>query len=58
MGAPNLAGFSCPISSCYFTGGLVFQQGLLAAYVDLHKVFDSVNRDALRRILGLRGVPP
>ena len=26
-----------------------FQQGLLAAYVDLHKAFDSVNRDALRR---------
>ena len=35
-----------------------FQQGLLAAYVDLCKVFDSVNQDALWRILGLRGVPP
>ena len=35
-----------------------FQQGLLAAYVDLCKVFDSVNRDALWRILGLHGVPP
>ena len=35
-----------------------FQQGLLAAYVDLCKAFDSVNRDALWRILGLRGVPP
>ena len=35
-----------------------FRQGLLAAYVDLCKVFDSVNRDALWRILGLRGVPP
>ena len=35
-----------------------FQQGLLAAYVDLCKVFDSVNRDTLERILGLRGVPP
>ena len=34
------------------------QQGLLAAYVDLCKAFDSVNRDALWRILGLRGVPP
>ena len=36
----------------------VFWQGLLAAYVDLCEVFDSVNRDALWRILGLRGVPP
>ena len=36
----------------------VFRQGLLAAHVDLCKVFDSVNRDALWRILGLRGVPP
>ena len=35
-----------------------FRQGLLAAYVDLWKAFDSVNRDALWRILGLRGVPP
>ena len=26
--------------------------------VDLNKVFDSVNRDALWRIFGLRGVPP
>ena len=33
-------------------------QGLLTAYVDLHKAFDSVNRDALWRILSLRGVPP
>ena len=32
-----------------------FWQGLLAAYVDLCKAFDSVNRDALCRILGLRG---
>ena len=31
---------------------------LLAAYVDLCKVFDSVNRDAFWRILGLRGVLP
>ena len=35
-----------------------FRQGLLAAYVDLCNAFDSVNRDALWRILGLRGVPP
>ena len=35
-----------------------FRQGLLADDVDLCKVFDSVNRDALWRILGLRGVPP
>ena len=35
-----------------------FRQGLLAAYVDLRKAFDSVNRDALWRILGLHGVPP
>ena len=36
----------------------VFRQGLLASHVDLCKSFDSVNRDALWRILGLRGVPP
>ena len=35
-----------------------FQQGLLAAYVDLRKAFDSVNREALWRLLGLRGLPP
>ena len=35
-----------------------FGQGLLDAYVDLCKAFDSVNRDALWRSLGLRGVPP
>ena len=35
-----------------------FRQGLLAADVDLCKAFDSVNWDALERILGLRGVPP
>ena len=34
-----------------------FRQGLLAAYVDLRKAFDSVNRDVLWRILELRGVP-
>ena len=32
-------------------------QGLLAAYVDLCKTFDSENRDAIWRILGLRRVP-
>ena len=35
-----------------------FRQGLLAAYVDLCKAFDSVNPDALWRILGLRGMSP
>ena len=35
-----------------------FQQGLLAAYIDHCKAFDSVNRDAIWRILGLPGVPP
>ena len=35
-----------------------FRQGLLAADVDLCKAFDSVNRDALWRILGLRVVLP
>ena len=35
-----------------------FRQGLLAAFVYLCKAFSSVNRDALWRILGLRGVPP
>ena len=35
-----------------------FQQGLFAAYVDLCKAFDSVDRDAHWRILGLRWVPP
>ena len=34
-----------------------FRQGLLAASVVLCKAFDSMNRDALWRILGLRGVP-
>ena len=35
-----------------------FRQELLAASVDRCKAFNSVNRDALWRILGLRGVPP
>ena len=34
-----------------------FRQGLLAAYVDLCKAFDSVNWDAHWRILHLHGVP-
>ena len=34
-----------------------FWQGLLAASLDLRKAFDLVNRDALWKILGLRGVP-
>ena len=34
-----------------------FRQGLLAAFVDLCKALNSVNRDALWRILSLRGVP-
>jgi exonuclease III len=33
-------------------------QGLLAAYIDFRKAFDSVNRDALWRLLGKRGIPP
>ena len=35
-----------------------FQQGLLAAYVDLCKAFDSVNGDDLWSILCLLVVPP
>ena len=35
-----------------------FRQGLLVTSVHLCKAFDSVNRDAFWRILGLRGVPP
>jgi hypothetical protein len=34
-----------------------FDKGLLAAYIDFRKAFDSVNRDALWRILELRGIP-
>ena len=36
----------------------MFWHGLFAASVDLCKAFDSVNRDSLWRILGLRGVLP
>ena len=36
----------------------LFRQGLLASHVDQCTAFDSVNRDALWRILGLCGVPP
>ena len=35
-----------------------FRTGLPAAYVDLRKAFDSVNRYVLWRILALRGIPP
>ena len=34
-----------------------FQRGLLAAYIDFRKAFDSVNRGVLWRILDLRGIP-
>ena len=34
-----------------------FRNGLLAAFVDLRKVFDSMNRDVLRGILALCGIP-
>ena len=40
------------------SNGDEFQQGLLAACANFCKAFDAVNRDALGRILGLRGVPP
>ncbi len=35
-----------------------FDRGLLAAYIDFRKAFDSVSRDALWRVLELRGIPP
>ena len=35
-----------------------FDRGLLAAYIDFKKAFDSVSRDALWRLLELRGIPP
>ena len=34
-----------------------FRIGLLAAYVDLRKTFDSVNRDVLWSVLALREIP-
>ena len=34
-----------------------FNQPLFAAYVDLKKAFDSVDREALWRLLALRGIP-
>ncbi|XP_047486540.1 uncharacterized protein LOC125037408 [Penaeus chinensis] len=37
---------------------LEFQQGMLAAYVDLKNAFDSVHRESLWSLLGLRGFPP
>ncbi len=36
---------------------LEFRQGLLAAYVDLKKAFDSVHRGTLWDILLVRGIP-
>ena len=36
---------------------LEFQQGLLAAYVDFKKAFDSVHRESLWDILRIRGIP-
>ena len=33
-------------------------RGLLAAYIDFRKAFDSVSRDGLWSILGFRGIPP
>ena len=35
----------------------VFRQGMLAAYVDLKKAFDSVHRETLWSLLLLRGIP-
>ena len=37
---------------------LEFRQGLLAAYVDFKKAFDSVHRETLWELLRLRGIPP
>ena len=34
-----------------------FRQGMLAAYVDLKKAFDSVHRETLWDLLRLRGIP-
>ena len=34
-----------------------YRNGFFAAYIDLRKAFDSVDRDALWRLLGFRGVP-
>ena len=36
---------------------LEFRQGLLAAYVDFKKAFDSVHRGTLWEILRVRGIP-
>ncbi|XP_037803932.1 uncharacterized protein LOC119598352 [Penaeus monodon] len=35
-----------------------FQQGMLVAYVDLKKAFDSMHRESLWSLLGLCGIPP
>ena len=34
-----------------------FRQGMLAAYVDLKKAFDSVHQETLWDLLRLRGIP-
>ena len=34
-----------------------FREGILAAYVDRKKVFDSVHRETLWDLLRLRGIP-
>ena len=36
---------------------LEFRQGMLAAYVDLKKAFDSVHRESLWDLLRIRGIP-
>ena len=35
-----------------------FRIGLLVAYVNFRKAFDSVNRDVLWKIMALRGIHP
>ena len=56
---PKKSTIDCILALCVLTKRRQeLWQGLLAAYVDLHKVFDSVNRDVLWRTLGLCGVPP
>ncbi len=36
---------------------LEFQQGMLAAYVDLKKALDSAHREPPWKLVGLRGIP-
>ena len=35
----------------------MFQQGMLAAYVDFKKAFDSVHHEAIWDLLRLQGIP-